>query len=75
MRIGDTVRITEGPLVGLQARFEGAAGQRVLLVLELRGRKFNVEMDRHWIVATTPERRSVFGAETRGTHWRRNPRA
>jgi hypothetical protein len=62
VRIGDLVEITDGPLFGLQARFVRTTKKRVLLVVELQGREFNVEMDLGWIVAASA-RRPLSGIE------------
>ena len=66
MHIGDTVKITEGPLVGWLAQFAGLMQQRALIVVELQGRRVKVEIDAEWIVAAGPERKSVSGVEVSG---------
>lgn len=72
MRVGDTVRITEGPLVGRQALFAGNEGQRAWIVVELQGRQLDIEMDLNWIGETVPRRRSISGVvEAPGTQLRR----
>ncbi len=64
MRIEETVRITKGPFVGRLARFAGpVSAQRILVVVDLHGRQFNIEMDLDWVAATEPARKSVAGID------------
>ena len=70
MRIGEIVKITEGPLVGLLARFAGKAAQRALIVVELQGRQLDVEMDLDWIASARSGRKTVSAVDGRGhRHW------
>src|SRR5271155_4836867 len=67
VHIGDIVKITEGPLVGLLARLASRASGRVLVVVELPGGEFDLEMALDWIKPATPEPRSISGTEVSGT--------
>jgi len=62
VRVGDLVQIAEGPFAGLEGRLK-ASGPRVLIVLEIHGRQFDVEMDLDWLRAGVPERRPVTGIQ------------
>lgn len=68
--VGDTVNITQGPFVGLRARFASAEGQRALVVLELQGRQLDVELDLDWIVITATPKRRTSGVEGPGAQER-----
>ena len=64
LRIGNIVRITEGPFVGLLGRFAGTAGdQRVSVVVELRSCELAIELDLNWIAAAPTERKPISRIE------------
>lgn len=59
MHFGDPVKITGGPFAGALAEVDHLSGNRVVIVMELRGRHLFVEMDVDWVVAASPERKLV----------------
>jgi hypothetical protein len=61
---GDIVEIMEGPLVGRLARCTGISGRRALIVIELKGREFEMELDRDWV---SSRRMSVLDGSSRST--------
>jgi transcription antitermination factor NusG len=56
---GDVVTILEGPFAGLTGRWNGIAGQRVLIVVAQDGREVTVEMEPDWVDAASGKRSSV----------------
>ena len=64
MRIGDTVRMTEGPFLGMQGTIVSSHRRRVVLAIVLEGREVQIEIKRDWICVMSPRRRSTPGIET-----------
>ena len=53
MQVGDTVEIMDGPFAGLHGLLKTSDEQRVVIVIELQGRQFDLEMDLDWILEAT----------------------
>jgi hypothetical protein len=60
MRLGDTVRMTEGPFLGLCGTIVRLLPQRVVLTVAVGIRTIRVEIDRVWIVRATRRRRPTL---------------
>jgi len=59
MHVGDTVRVEQGPLYGLQGvllRFKG--GNRLILNVQMLQRGVAMEVEQSWVVPYTPRGRS-----------------
>ncbi len=63
MRIGDTVRMTEGPFVGMQGKIVSSIRRRVVIAVVLESREVQIEIERGWIGATAPPLRSTLRIE------------
>ena len=63
MRIGDRVRMTEGPFLGMQGTIVSSHRRRVVLAIVLGSREVQIEIDRNWIGVMSPRRRSKPGIE------------
>ncbi len=63
MRIGDTVRMTEGPFVGMQGKIVSSIRRRVVIAVVLESREVQIEIERGWIGATSPPLRSTLRIE------------
>ena len=48
MKVGDVVEVTAGPFAGLHGRVK-ILEQRVVIVVEIKGRQLDVEMDLDWV--------------------------
>jgi len=59
MRIGDRVRMTEGPFLGMQGTIVSSHRRRVVLAIVLGSREVQIEIDRNWIGVISPRRRST----------------
>ena len=59
VRIGDHVTITDGPLAGLIGRLASLAEQRAVVIVHVRGRQVEVEMELDWVATTAPQRKLV----------------
>lgn len=71
MLIGETVRITEGPFVGMEGRVVDFLGRRrVLLAVSLKNRWLHVEIDGTWTMADTPRRPAARSLEFKGSRRR-----
>ena len=64
MRIGDRVRMTEGPFLGIQGSIVSSLPCRIVLSVVLGSREVQIEIERDWIVAATLRRRSISRIET-----------
>ena len=53
MQIGDVVEIMGGPFAGLQGRLKTSDARRVLVVIQIHGRQFDLEMDLDWVLEAT----------------------
>jgi hypothetical protein len=60
MRLGEKVRMTEGPFFGLQGTVVRALPKRVTLAVVVASRTLRVELDRAGIVPATRRRRSAL---------------
>ena len=49
MQIGDDVVITDGPLIGLIGRLIGVSNHKMVVVVQIRGRDIDVEIDAEWV--------------------------
>ena len=49
MQIGERVRVTDGPFVGLFGRLNAVLARRVVITIRLKGGPVEVEMDRDWV--------------------------
>jgi transcription antitermination factor NusG len=56
MRIGETVRITEGPFFGMRGNVLRSSGRRAVLAVVFGSREVQIEIERAWVVAATPRR-------------------
>ena len=63
MRIGETVRMTEGPFFGMQGTVVRSSGRRVILAVVFGRREVQIETERTWVVAIAPRRRSTSRIE------------
>jgi hypothetical protein len=64
MRIGDRVRMTEGPFLGMQGTMVSSHRRRVVLAVVLGSREVEIEIERDWIGLMSPRRRSTPVIET-----------
>lgn len=71
MRIGDTVRMTEGPFFGMCGTVVSSSGHRAVLAVVFGSRAVQVEIERKWTVAVTPRRRSSSRIENPKPNQRR----
>jgi transcription antitermination factor NusG len=55
---GESVRVTEGPFAGLFGSLDEVLEQRVVIIIDLKGRPVKVEMDQDW-VKPSPRHKSV----------------
>jgi hypothetical protein len=69
VKAGRNVTVTEGPLAGLSGRLVDSSEERALIVLLLRGREVQVEMDLDWILGA-PQRKSVARLERASMEFR-----
>ncbi len=58
MRIGETMRMTDGPFLGMDGTIVSSLRNRVVLAVVLGSREVQIEIERDWIAAATPRRRS-----------------
>jgi len=63
MGIGETVRITDGPFVGMYGTIVDKIHSRVVLTLVCGSREFQVEIDRDWTIAAAPHRPPISHIE------------
>ncbi len=63
MKIGDLVRMTEGPFLGMHGKFVTSHGRRVVLAVVLGSREVQLEVDADSIAATFPFRGSTARIE------------
>jgi len=63
MRIGEKVRVTEGPFVGMYGAIISSLRRRVIVAVTLESREVEVEIERDWIVGTTPLKRGASHIE------------
>lgn len=63
MRIGDKVRLTEGPLLGMHGTIVRSLRRRLVLAVVLGDLEVQIEVERDWIAGTTPLRRWASRAE------------
>ena len=49
MDIGESVRVTEGPFVGLFGSLSAVLEQRVVITIRLKGGPVEVEIDGDWV--------------------------
>ena len=61
VRIGDHITITGGPLAGLIGRLASLVGQRAVVIVQVRHRQIEVEMESDWVAATAGPRKSATG--------------
>jgi hypothetical protein len=71
MLIGETVRMTEGPFVGMEGTVVGTFGDRIVLAVVLRTREVQIEIDSDWTNAVTPRRRPASRTADPRTNRRR----
>jgi hypothetical protein len=71
MIIGETVRMTEGPFLGMEGTVVGSLGQRVILAVILRSRRVQIEIDCDWTIEATPRRRPAARSAVSKPNWRR----
>ena len=71
MRIGNRVRITEGPFLGMQGTIVSSHRRRVVLAIVLGSREVQIEIDCDWIGVMSPRRRSTPDIETSNLAQRR----
>jgi hypothetical protein len=64
MRIGETVRMTQGPFLGMHGTLVRSHRRRVVLAVVVGNREVQIEIERDWIGATSPRRRSTPRIET-----------
>jgi transcription antitermination factor NusG len=55
---GESVRVIEGPFAGLFGSLDEVLEQRVVIIIDLKGRPVKVEMDQDW-VKPSPRHKSV----------------
>ena len=60
MRLGEKVRMTEGPFTGLYGTVVRSLRRRVVLAIVVGSRTLRVELDRAWIVPATRRRRPAL---------------
>lgn len=60
MRLGEKVRMTDGPFLGLYGTIVRSLPQRVVLAIAVGSRTLRVELDRAWVVPATRRRRSAL---------------
>jgi hypothetical protein len=60
MRLGEKVRMTEGPFPGLYGTIVRSVRRRVVLAIVVGSHTLRVELDRAWIVPATRRRRSAL---------------
>jgi hypothetical protein len=63
MRIGDMVRMTGGPFVGMHGTVVRPVGRRVILALVLGNRQVQIGVEREWTIAATARRRPASRSE------------
>ncbi len=63
MRIGDTVRITGGPFLGMDGVVVRPFGRRVILTLLLENRQVQIGVEHEWIIQAKQRRRPRFLSE------------
>ncbi len=63
MRIGKTVRMTQGPFLGMHGTVVRSHGRRVVIAVVLGNREVQIEIERDWIEAAVPRRRSASHIE------------
>lgn len=63
MRIGETVRMTQGPFLGMHGTVVKSHRRRVVLAVILENREVQIEMERDWIGAAMPRRQSASHIE------------
>ncbi len=63
MRIGNSVRLTEGPFLGMRGTIVSSHRRRVVLAVVLGSREVQIEVERDWIRAALPRRRSASNIE------------
>jgi transcription antitermination factor NusG len=63
MRIGEKVRVAEGPFLGMYGAIISSLRRRVVVAVALESREVEVEIERDWIVGTTPLRRGTSHIE------------
>lgn len=71
MRIGDTVRMTEGPFFGMSGTVVKSSGRRAVLAVVFGTREVQIEIERDWTAAVTPRRRSTSHVENPKPNQRR----
>jgi transcription antitermination factor NusG len=64
MKIGDRVRMTEGPFLGLQGTILSSHRRRVILAVILGSREVEIEIERDWTGVISLRRRSTPAIET-----------
>ena len=72
MKIGETVRMTGGPFPGMYGTIVSSSRRSVVLAVVLGSREVQIEIERDWIVAATPRRRSISCIENPKPSQRRN---
>jgi hypothetical protein len=60
MRLGEKVRMTEGPFLGQYGTVVRSLSQRVVLAIAVGDRTLRLELDRAWVVPATRRRRSAL---------------
>lgn len=63
MSIGETVRMTKGPFLGMYGMIVNTIRGRVVLTVVCGGREFQIEMDRDWTIAAAPHRQPISRIE------------
>ena len=72
MKVGDTVRMTEGPFPGMYGTVIISSGHRAVLAVVLGSREVQIEIVRDWIVEATPRRPSMSCVEDPKPNQRRS---
>ena len=60
MRLGQKVRMTEGPFLGLYGTIVQALPQRVVLAIVVGSHTLRVALDRDWVIPATRRRRPAL---------------
>jgi len=64
MRIGEKVRMTGGPFLGMPGTIVSLDRRRVIIAVILESREVQIEVERDWIGVIARRRRSTPGIET-----------
>ena len=55
MKIGETIRMTGGPFLGMFGTIVGSFGQRAVLSVVLGNREVEIEIERDWTTSATAQ--------------------